>query len=252
VPTLREVQEAVKAFMLRGGGPVAFVVTDGLAAEDRLGIYRNTYLSSLVAALRISYPAVRKLVGADFFEGAARAYIDAHPPRSACLNDYGDSFGDFLAVFEPARSLAYLADVSRLEWAVNVALHAEDVAALDIARLAGITEEIAFVPHPSVSLLVLAYRADAIWRAVLDGDDGALTAIDVEGPATVLVSRGPMGVIVERIADEDNTFAAALFAGAPLARALESAPGDMSGELARHLAAGRFIDFVIAEEGRRK
>jgi NADPH-dependent ferric siderophore reductase len=34
-----------------------------------------------------------------------------------------------------------------------------------------------FVPHPSVRLVFVRYPADAIWRAVLAGDDAALSAI---------------------------------------------------------------------------
>ena len=47
-----------------------------------------------------------------------------------------DLFPEFLARFPPAASLAYIADVARLEWAVNRALHAPDAAPLDVARLA--------------------------------------------------------------------------------------------------------------------
>jgi len=47
-----------------------------------------------------------RLVGAEFFEGAARIFIEAHPPKSACLDDYGEKFADFLSDFEPAASLA--------------------------------------------------------------------------------------------------------------------------------------------------
>jgi hypothetical protein len=250
VPTLREVQDSVTAFMLGGGdGAAALVVADGLAPEDRLGIYRNTYRSALVAALRISYPAVRKLVGEDFFEGAARAFIDAHPPAIAYLNAYGAEFGDFLAAFAPAESLPYLADVARLEWAVNLALHAEDTPPLDFARLAGISADIAFVAHPSVALLALAHPADAIWRAVLDGDDDALAAIDISaGPVRLLIGRGAEGVTVERLAEDEAAFAAALFSGIALSRALGAAPRDMTASLAAHLAAGRFIDFRVSRE----
>jgi len=44
--------------------------------------------------------------------------------RAAALAEYGDGFADFLAGFAPAQSLPYLADVARLEWAINAAYHA--------------------------------------------------------------------------------------------------------------------------------
>ena len=38
---------------------------------ERLGVYRNTVGVSLTRALRLSFPAVHKLVGEAFFEAAA-------------------------------------------------------------------------------------------------------------------------------------------------------------------------------------
>ena len=49
----------------------------GSTAAERLDVYRNTFLSSLTTALRISYPAVHRLVGGEFFEGAAQSFIQA-------------------------------------------------------------------------------------------------------------------------------------------------------------------------------
>ena len=246
MPTLHELQQAFGAALTTGDPAAAgFVIDDGIVSEARLNIYRNTYVGNLVGALRISYPAVRKLVGDEFFEGAARAFIDAHPPQSAYLNEYGGPFADFLAQFPPAASLDYLADVARVEWAVNVALHAEDAPPLDTANLVGLSEDadLTFVAHPSVSLLMVRYPADAIWRAVIEDDDAALGAIDLaQGPGFLVVSRGTDGVLVARLSEDEWRFAATLFAGASLAHALASATADMSPSLAGHLAAGRFTD----------
>src|SRR5437879_3127718 len=134
------------------------------------------------SALRLSYPAVYRLVGAEFFEGAARIFIEAHPPKRACLDDYGEKFAEFLSDFEPAASLAYLPEVARLEWAVNRALHASDVEPLDPRRLAALAEaeraRVSFVPHPSVSLLRVHHPADLVRRAVLAEDDDRLSGLD--------------------------------------------------------------------------
>src|SRR5207245_9433621 len=133
------------------------VADAGLGAAERLDVYRNPFASVLATALRLSYPAAHRLVGTEFFEGVVRVFIEVHPPRSACLDDYGERLADFLSDFEPATSLAYLPDVARLEWAVNRALHAPDVEPLDPRRLAALAEaekaRVRFVLHPSVSLL---------------------------------------------------------------------------------------------------
>jgi Putative DNA-binding domain len=83
-----------------------------LASDPVWLIERNTFASTLIRALRLSYPAVDRLVGAAFFDGAARAFIDAHPPRSSYLDEFGGDFADFLAQFPPAASVPYLSDAS--------------------------------------------------------------------------------------------------------------------------------------------
>jgi hypothetical protein len=246
MPRLHELQQAFGAALIAGDTAAAdFVLPDGIAPDARLNIYRNTYLGNLVGALRISYPAVRKLVGDEFFEGACRAFIDAHPPQSAYLNDYGAEFAGFVAQFPPATVLPYLDDIVRVEWAVNVALHAEDAPPLDAAKLAGLSEDAdpSFIKHPSVSLVRAAYPADAIWRAAIEEDDAALAAIDLaHGPVFLIVGRGPEGAHVARLSEDEWRFAEALFAGVPLLRALATINTDMSAALAAHLAAGRFMD----------
>src|SRR6516165_909152 len=120
-PALLEVQRALRASLVADDDAPA---ARHVFPAGRLEVYRNTFAGVLVNALRLSYPAVQKLVGEAFFEGAARAFIAGHPPASACLDDYGAAFPEFLAAFSPASSLAYLSDVARLEWAVCRALHA--------------------------------------------------------------------------------------------------------------------------------
>ena len=248
MPTLLEIQRAIYRSLVAGDdAPVAdHVVADGLAPEARLGVYRNTFVGSLAKALRLSFPAVARLVGTDFFETAARIYIEVEPPRSAYLDAYGSGFPGFLAEFPPAASLAYLSGVARLEWAVSRALHAPDAEALDLPRLSAVDPadqgRIAFVPHPSVSLVQADHPADAIWRAVLAEDDAAMAMLNLDaGPVWLLVQRHDTGIEVARSDERQWRFAAALCASLPLQAAIDAVAGiDASDELANHLAAERF------------
>jgi hypothetical protein len=230
--------------MTRGNlASAEFVIADGIAPDSRLSIYRNTYIGNLIGALRISYPAVRRLVGEEFFEGTAHAFIDAHPPQGAYLNAYGSELGNFLAQFPAAASLAYLPDVARLEWAVNDALHAEDASTLDPASLAALPADAdpRFIAHPSVRLLRTQYPAYAIWNATLGEDDDALASIDLnEGSQFILVSRGAGGASVARISADEFRFAQTIFSGIALSRALGAVDSDMSSFLASHFTEGRF------------
>ncbi|MGH8789628.1 MAG: HvfC/BufC family peptide modification chaperone [Cupriavidus necator] len=246
-PTLLELQRAIGQGLLRGldGDMSAFVDADDLAPQARLGIYRNTAIGTLVTALRLSYPAIHALVGSEFFEGAARLFMEDSPPASAWLDTYGATFPEFLAGLPQAASLTYLPDTARLEWAVNTALHAPDAKPLDLARLAQLDEaergDVCFTPHPAVRLLQSDFPIDAIWRAVLSHDDGAMGAIDLNtGPVWLLIRRTPSGVEVDRLSAWQWRFAAALFAGRPLHAALEETPSDTHAWLATLLASGCF------------
>ena len=162
MPALLDLQRAFAASMLHeeDDAVCGAVVDDGFAAAERLRIYRNTCRSTLIEALRMTYPAVERLVGRDFFDRAAARYAGTHPPQSGYLNEYGGEFPEFLAAFAPASELPYLADVARFEWALGVAANAADAPVLDPLTVAAVDPHshaaLRFEPHPSVSFLTLA------------------------------------------------------------------------------------------------
>ncbi|AGK49970.1 MULTISPECIES: putative DNA-binding domain-containing protein [Burkholderia] len=254
-PTLAELQQAVRrslsgadAGVGAGVGAADWVLPDGLAPDARLRVYRNTSASVLLNALRLAFPATERVVGAAFFAGAARRFAGSSPPASAWLDEYGAGFPEFLARMPQAASVPYLADVARLEWQVNLALHAPDAAALDLARLAGLgapaLRALRLRPHPAARLLGCAYPADAIWRATLERDDRALAAIRLDdAPVHLLAQRTEAGIEVLRLDEADWRVASALFAGEPLGAALANAPGAGGHALfAALLSRGCFAD----------
>jgi hypothetical protein len=254
MPSLRELQDAVRRSIVDRDDvdAMVYVVADGIAAQGRLSVYRNTFAQTLIRALRLSYPAVDRLVGTNFFDAAAREYIAQQPPRSSYLDEFGGDFAAFLGRFAPCASVPYLPDVAQLEWAVSCALHAADTPALTIASLRAIeaTEYawLSFVPHPSVSLIRTDYPADAIWHAVLMDDDAALMAIDLSGcPTYLMVQRGDSGVQVDRVDGTVWRFSRALCSGCMLGLALDDHPGiDATAALAGLLAQGGFAGFSLA------
>ena len=254
MPTLLETQSIFFDTVLRAmpAQAAAFIAGDDETAPERLAVYRDTALGVLTTALRLTYPAVCRIVGEEFLEAAAEIFIAQAPPVSAYLNDYGAGFADFLAAFPPARPLSYLPAMAALEWAVNGALHALDAGSMSAARLSALSglghEHVRLVPHPSLRFLSATFPVELLWRAVLDDDDAALESFDFgAGQRWFLISRTKAHVEVVALSEVDWRFAKALAEGASLEQALnDTKPDDPAALLGAHFASGRFTDFTIA------
>lgn len=246
--SLLEVQrEFAAAFLSDSSSAVARHIDGGMfTGEERLAIYRNASRSSLVAALGLTYPAVARLVGDEFFEGVARRFAIARAPAGGYLNEYGGGFGDYLSTFPGATTIPYLADVARFEWALGQAANAEDRAPLAPAALASVAAPagLRFMPHVSLRMLWLRHPADQIADAVLSGDETAMRDVDPGiGPARIVVHRGPDGVEAQRLDASDYVLLSALFAGEPWERLVERAPERAAPLLAEQLVKGRLGGF---------
>lgn len=245
--SLLELQRNLRTALLAGTDAASSTVIGGtLDATARVRIYRNNMLGNLTGALRLTFPAVERLVGADFFAGVAAEFIPATPPVSADLYEYGAAFPAFLSTFGPARGIAYLADVARLEWAVSLALHAPLVPALTADDLIAVPAprqaDLRFTPHPSLSMLALAHPAKAIWEAVLNDDAEAraadLAAIDIAAAGDILaVLRGSDGLVLLMLSPIAYGLAWALTDGRPLADALGLVPPEDAAPLLGGLIA---------------
>jgi hypothetical protein len=210
-PDLAALQADMARALLSGryDGLAAAVQSGPITAEEALGVHRNTALHGLVNALRLDHPTVDALVGADFFDQAARAFIDAHPPTGAWLAGYGEAFADFLAGHGPAGELPYLADVARFDFAleqVGGAVSGLDGPALDLgaARL---------TLDGSLRLIALHYPAPAIRDAIREDED-RLADLDLRPCRHDLALwRLADGVGVRPIVPASAAFLAAVIAG---------------------------------------
>jgi len=109
-----------------------------LAGQPSFAVYRNTVMKGCIDALQANYPAVARLVGAEWFRAASAIYVRSVPPTVPMLSQYGESFAEFLARFEPAAELPYLAGVARLDRMWTEAHIARDELLLDAAAFARI------------------------------------------------------------------------------------------------------------------
>jgi len=139
-----------------------------LSQQDRLDIYQDSITECLANALREFYTVCEKLVGNLFFSGMAHSYIKQTPSHSPNLFDYGESFPTFVAEFKPAKSLLYLSDVCRLEWAWHRAYYAPDQQPLDFSELTKISEmsqnNLIFELPVTGTLIESTYPIHRIWE----------------------------------------------------------------------------------------
>ena len=219
-----------------------------LVAQPTFAVYRNTVLKGCVDALAAGYPSVCRLVGTDWFRGAAADFARLHPPQRAMLIDYGVAFVEALAASEPGADLPYLAGVARLDRAwteSHAAADATPVAPDAVARLAPADfVRTRLVPHPAArwawfeSLPVVT-----IWSCTRVG-----TAVPAElewRGEGVLITR-PRDVVEWIALDRAGcAFMSACGAGRTVADAAMSAviadPGvDLAALMARTLTCGAF------------
>ena len=164
-------------------------------AAQALSVHRDTVVSGLTGALRLTFPTVGALVGEDFFDHAALAFARAHPPAGPCLTGYGAAFADFLQAFEPARGLVYLADVARFDYAIDTVggcSPREPAMRLDLGGAD-------LVLPAALQVLRLDYPAKAI-RDAVESDPDALGGIDLAPAAYAYVLwRGPAGPMARQI-----------------------------------------------------
>ncbi|MDR4307042.1 putative DNA-binding domain-containing protein [Chelatococcus sambhunathii] len=210
-----------------GRGSPAQASSSGQRPDRRFSVYRNNVAVSLIGALETRFPAVRRIVGDDFFGELARAYVSQHAPRSPLMMTYGDDFPDFAARAPGLADVPYLADVARLEAARTRAYHAADADPLPASAFAapdGALDDVRLTLHPSVEVVRSAHPLVTIWA--MNSGEAELGSIDDWSPEDALVCRPAMDVFVRKLPEGGAAFLQALAGGATLAAAAERAAQD--------------------------
>ena len=232
--------------------PVPHHIADtGGSGARRFAIHRNNVVVGLIRALQARFPVVEKIVGGEFFTAMARVFIAKSPPRTPILTTYGDEFADFIAAFEPARELGYLADVARLEAARTRAYHAANSASVDPSRFAPLdpntVSDIRVSLHPSAELVWSSHPIVTIWA--MNSGEQELAAIEDWRAEDALVVRPHLDVEVRLLPSGGATFLHALGSGHTISEAAEAAFADhaefdLSRGLAELIRSGVVIDII--------
>lgn len=204
-------------------------------AEPGLAIYRHAYRANLAACLRDTYEKTLAWLGYEAFDAAAIRYIEAHPPSSWTLSDYGADFTQFLGDFyleDPE-----VAELAWLDWALRRAFDGADAQSIAAEALAEVDwEDAVFVLVPTLVLGKVVSNCAAIWGALAQGETPP-SAVALPGPAAIRVWRSSLSPRYRTIED---------FEHAALALALE---GSSFAEICAALAEGEEDEEAAARLG---
>ena len=226
--------------------------TAHISAEGLIGIYRNNFRGGLTKALVLTHPVVEQLVGEDFFRAVCQDYIRKHLPQETNLDAYGTEFATFLETFEPAKTVPFLPDVARLEWAFHEASQAPAARTLDVAAFETIDPERYFelrlILHPSVRLLTSRYPVLRIWEMHQEGQQVTPVNLDESAGIKVLLQRPDLQVIMTELQSAEYIWLESLMQGSGFFAAFEAASAsdeafDLASVMQKHVVLGTFSGF---------
>ena len=207
--------------------PVQILSSDRAINHGRFNIYRNNMMSSLCGALVDTFPVVVQLVGLEFFNATARAFVRQQPKRSPLLTWIGADFAEFIAVFEHTAALPWLAHVARLEYARLKAYHCANTIEMDIDSLRALVSRPVVLLNTGVffraefAVLTFPFAAYSIWAA--HQNNGDLATIKTESAESCIVFRSDHTVHCVKISPDQAIFINALSNGKTFAQAQEQA-----------------------------
>ncbi len=209
------------------GAALRDIAHDGphLKAVDCLRIYADMYYWRLVDVLVEEYPAVRFLLGGDFFYEIARDFLHQHPSRSPNLNRLGVGFPDFLATCDhPVLHREFLVDIARVEKASALCFDAPRRDALEEGALAEVSPEawetLSLELTPAHQLLALEHPVDEFMEAFREERHASIPETE---KSWLLIYRRDYTIWRSVLSEAQFTLLQALNQGDPLLEAIERA-----------------------------
>ncbi|MGC1303108.1 MAG: DNA-binding domain-containing protein [Caulobacteraceae bacterium] len=139
----------------------------GGAPAAGLAVYHNAYRAQLVACLRDTFEKTWAWLGDDAFDAAARAHIEAHPPHSWTLGDYGVDFGETLAGLYPDDP--EVAELAWLDWTLRRAFEGPDAEPISQDALAEVDwDNAVLVLLPTLRIGEVATNCALLWGAIAE------------------------------------------------------------------------------------
>ena len=176
-----------------------------------MDVYRNNYRGALMAAMAETYPRTRDWVGQAAFDRAAAHHVLTHPPSHWSMDYAGKGFAETCtALFAQDGDVAELA---RIEWAMQLAFVAADAPEWTAVDFAAATaefgdadwESLRLLLHPSVAVVPVRYNLPEIWNRLSDGptDDNSAAAMAAPAACIVHCAHGRAAFVMVNAAEAD-------------------------------------------------
>jgi hypothetical protein len=166
-------------------------IDDPAAAREGLAVYRNTGLLGSITAIADNFPTVAQIIGPKAMQAVAAEFVEASPPRSPILANYGAEFPCWLEAHPLADELPYLpgvASIDRLWVEAHLAADAPEFGLEDLVRLtADEWARCRVTLHSATRIGWFTTPAPSIWVAHLDPD-----------PAEIAPDWRPEGILIAR------------------------------------------------------
>lgn len=140
--------------------------------HNGLKVYRSNLVFGLIGAMKETYIFTRFLLGEQNFNFFCRDFLYQNPSHNSDLIQYGEGFGEFLAARKEIAHLAFVAEVAKLEWALERVFYAKPEASLT-GELPENWRELKPRFKNSVWLVQSAYKIHEAWAGFTEkGNDG--------------------------------------------------------------------------------
>ena len=177
--------------------------------------------------MRANYPSVDGLVGEARFPALARPYVEAHPPRTASLVEYGESFAQHVRDTRDVHGLDWLASFAALDRAWTEVYFSED-GPREVAPRGSISGDAEALMNlrgrlsPWVRLVWVDYRVLDVWSRLRRG--GFERRVEIQpAPQRVLIWRAGAETLYRDLTLPEHTFIAGVAAGQPCGEAAGAA-----------------------------
>ncbi|MCK5819977.1 MAG: putative DNA-binding domain-containing protein [Psychromonas sp.] len=162
-------------------------------AEQRLQVYRNSFIMGITQSLAITYQHTLALVGKDFFNSASRQFLLDSPPIENNMMTYGHGFDEFLAGLPQLNSMPYISEMARFEWILEKTINSQcEISSLDLQPLARIPEhkleKLQFTMASHVTLFMSHQNISHLYQMLIKQQ---VTETDLNFPCYCVLKKQP-------------------------------------------------------------